>query len=101
MAVVSFYVLLEPTYSKDGKTLHNVKAAKMVQGKPAPSTAGLWVNIQIEVSDAVFQHLIPKFVAQLEMDQIQKFLEQTSPLYMSIVGLDDPLGPPGDPGLFE
>lgn len=89
MAVASFYVLLEPEYldTKHIK-LKSVKATKMVQNRPSPATTGMWIEINIEVPDAVFEKLVPQFNARMSEKAIEHMLLESSDLHARLVGED-------------
>jgi hypothetical protein len=90
MAVASFYVLLEPGYADKGLTkLKTVKATRMVQNRPSPATTGMWIEINIEVPDAVFQKLVPQFNARMSEKAIEHMLLESSELHAKLVGEDD------------
>lgn len=91
MATASFYVLLEPEDTDKKHTkLKSVKAAKLVQNRPTPATTGMWIEINIEVPDAVFEKLVPQFNARMTEKAIEHMLLESSELHTRLVGQDDP-----------
>lgn len=91
MATASFYVLLEPDYlDKKHTKLKSVRAVKMVQNRPSPATTGMWIEINIEVPDAVFEKLVPQFNARMSESALEHLLLESSELHTRLVGTDDP-----------
>lgn len=90
MAVATFYVLLQPEFSdKKNTQLKRVKAADMRQTPPMPGGVGMWMEINIEVPDAVFKHLIPTLNAKINDAALEAMLAQSSELHARIIGVDD------------
>lgn len=92
MAVAHFYVHLVPEFEdKKHKKLRRVKADRIVQSSPKPDTVGLWIEINIDVPDGVFEQLVPKLNARLNEAAIEAMLAQSSDLHARVVGTDTEL----------
>lgn len=90
MAVAHFYVHLVPEFSDSThKKLKRIKASEIRQQTPKPDTSGLWIEINIEVPDGVFEHLVPRLNAKLSETAIEAMLAESSDLHHRIVGVDD------------
>ena len=92
MAIAHFYVHLVPEFedSKQSK-LRRIKADKIVQSPPKPDTIGMWIEINIEVPDAVFEHLVPRLNARLNEKAIEAMLAESSDLHARVIGMDTDL----------
>lgn len=89
MAVAQFFVHLVPEFTDaKQKTLRRIKADRMLQTAPQPDMAGMWIEINIEVPDAVFQHLVPRLNAKLNEKAIEAMLAEASDLHARVIGVD-------------
>jgi hypothetical protein len=50
----------------------------------------MWIEINIEVPDAVFEKLVPQFNARMSEKAIEHMLLESSELHTRLVGQDDP-----------
>lgn len=90
MAIAQFYVHLAPEF-EDGKKrskLKRIKADKIVQNSPPADTIGLWIEVNIEVPNAVFEHLVPRLNAKLNEAAIEAMLAESSDLHARVIGMD-------------
>jgi DNA gyrase/topoisomerase IV subunit B len=89
MAIARFFVHLVPEFEDQKKTkLNRIKADKLVQNNPAPDTVGMWIEINIEVPDAVFKNLVPRLNARLNEKAIEAMLAESSDLHARVVGVE-------------